>query len=74
VTKGIRPKKPSFSRGFAHETRRARGSRGLKTAFVREGGREGRGGREGMSVSARTRPVRADAGVRPYGRECFTPR
>jgi hypothetical protein len=31
VTRGTRPKKPSSSRGFAREARRARGSRGLKT-------------------------------------------
>jgi hypothetical protein len=31
VTRGTRPKKPSSSRGFAHEACGARGSRGLKT-------------------------------------------
>jgi hypothetical protein len=36
VTRGTRPKKPSSSRGFAHEARRSRGSWGswgLKTEF-----------------------------------------
>jgi hypothetical protein len=31
VTRGTRPKKPSSSRGFAHEARGARGVWGLKT-------------------------------------------
>jgi hypothetical protein len=31
VTRGTRPKKPSSSRGFAHEAHGARGAWGLKT-------------------------------------------
>jgi hypothetical protein len=34
VTRGIRPKKPSSSRGFAHEARGARGCWGLKTEHL----------------------------------------